>query len=353
MRQPFFPTRVKLALIPLLGLSACITPAPVGPRPVAAPAMSGAIPDNRASTSPQPPSSNPPTPMPATPTPADSATPAPSTPSPIATDTATPVSPASPSPCDSSSSMISFSVYANPENRSLAYAGTEPDLRTPLKGSSLVIGQLVRPNADFRFSVARADLNNGFEIRLPGYWPASRSKADTLCANTYVGLSPLSLEEQQGQPVKMEAQDLYAVSELPSFMSHDDASGFSYAVLRNKGDASALLTWLSQHYPGNALNKTLPPAIDGGQMIVLFSNNSSQMGDIWSVLDSAIETSNSVILASHDSGMVQFPPRNPGAFGDVFSKRLEVKLLPRSDKRIIFDAHRAGVNSAKVRLEVK
>lgn len=352
MKQPasLRSTRVKLALLPLLALSACITPAPVGPRPVFAPDVG-----NAANTTVGPLTPPPQSPTPATPTPSDSPSPSPTdpaTPNPTPSDANSPTPVSSAGPCDTSSNEISFVVYANGEDRDLHYAGTELDTRTPLKGTILGLGSISENHSDYRFSVPRASLKNGFDIRHAGYWPLSGRSGESLCASMYVGLSPLSAEEQTGQAVSMENADLYAVGTLPPFMQHDEASNFSYAVLRDRSAANPLLNWLAQNDQG-ATRSTVDKALDAGRMVVLFSNNSSQMGDISSVIQSAIETPTSLILASHDSGMTQYPKPGNGSYGDIFNKRLEIKLLPRSDKKLIFDAHRAGVNSAKVRLEAK
>lgn len=352
MKQPASARskRFKLALLPLLALSACITPAPVGPRPVFAPVAGDAA---RTDIGPiSPPQSL----TPATPSPSDSASPSPAdtaSPHPTPSDANLPAPSSSSGPCDTGSREISFVVYANSEDRDLHYTGTELDTRTPLKDNVLGLGSISQNYSDYRFSVPRASLKNGFEIRHAGYWPLiSTGGGESLCASMYVGLSPLSAEEQTGQALSMESQDLYAVGSLPPFMQRDEASNFSYAVLRDRSAANPLLNWLAQNGQG-ATRTAVDKALDAGRMVVLFSNNSSQMGDISSVIHSAIETPTSLILASHDSGMTQYPKPGNGSYGDIFSKRLEIKLLPRSDKRVIFEAHRSGVNSAKVRLEAK
>ena len=324
--QTLKPT--SLALLTALALSACITPAPLGPRPAAGAAPTLAVPK---------PESSPTTDTSAVPGAAPFDIP----------PTATPGS----NTCDKDSSQVAFAVYANPENRDIYYPGTELDLSMPLTDSTIRVGQTTRQNPAYRFSVPRASLSKGFEIGHAGYWPVSLDGADSLCARMFVALSPLSAEENQGKPVTMENKDLYSVDALPIFLGYDEATRFSYAVYKDKEAAAPLLSWLGENKFSDAKDG-VAQALDQGKMIVLFSNNSSQMGDISSVLNSAIETSASLILGSHASSMVEYPrPQFP--FGDIFKKRLEIKILPRVDKPVIFDAHGAGVGGSKSRLEVK
>ncbi|PKL75998.1 MAG: hypothetical protein CVV27_12485, partial [Candidatus Melainabacteria bacterium HGW-Melainabacteria-1] len=257
------------------------------------------------------------------------------------------------SSCDTTSRDIEFAVYANPRDLDIYYPGIELDASAPLNGSTIRFGQTLQRNAQSRFSVPRASLGTaGYQISRDGYWSAQGGDASSLCSRMFVALSPLSAEEQTGQTVMMDAIDLSMVPALPPFMRLDQTTGFSYAVLKDQAAAAPLQEWLDQQPDSASAKDFVTQVLEQGKMIVLFSNNSQQMGDMYSVLQTAIETPKALILATHMSSMIQYPrPQSP--FGDIFNKRLEIRALAASDKAVVFDALQAGVGSAKARLEVK
>lgn len=252
-----------------------------------------------------------------------------------------------------------FRLYANPRNLAFYYSESNLDFSTPVKPLRVSADGQTFTFPDHTFRLPRKLLQKSLEIQAEGYAPFKRTLSRPyapLCAHMYAALSPLSQEEQTGTEIGLESLDLYAVQTLPTFLKNDSSSDFSYAVIREASELAPLLGWLNERKPEELstpkLQEQLNNALNQGKMIVLFSNNSSQMGDIYEVLDTARETPNAIVLASHKATLVQYP-LPPQAVGDIFFKRLEIKLIQKTNKPLVVDALRAGVGSPKVRLELK
>ncbi len=270
--------------------------------------------------------------------------------------------PASPKPFDESigcqpeSSEVRFSVYANPRNLTGYYQTSDLDFSMPISSLKVIADGKTQTFRQNTFSLPRSILKKNLEIQAEGYATLRRPLTppySELCAQMYASLSPLSEEEQMGSDLAMESLDLFSVPALPDFLKTDSKTRFSYALIRESQALPPLFSWIektnSLETTGTQLKTQLENALSKGQMIVLFSNNSSQMGDIYSVLDSARETPNALILASHKQTLVPYP-LPPQAVGDIFNKRLEIKLIQKTNKPVVVDALQAGIGSPKARL---
>ncbi|MGE3726424.1 MAG: hypothetical protein AB7I41_12780 [Candidatus Sericytochromatia bacterium] len=292
----------------------------------------------------------------------------------LSTPVSTPVSPqaspsttpppetASPRPfeeaksCQPESSEVRFAVYANPRNLASYFHEGSLDFSMPILSLKVIADGKTQTFKQNTFSLPRSMLKKNLEIQAEGYATLQRPLTppfSELCAQMYASLSPLSAEEQMGSDIAMESLDLFSVPALPDFLKTDSKTRFSYALIRESKELPPLFSWIektpSLETSATQLKTQLENALSKGQMIVLFSNNSSQMGDIYSVLDSARETPDTLILASHKQTLVPYP-LPPQPVGDIFNKRLEIKLIQKTSKPVVVDALQAGVGSPKVRL---
>jgi len=258
--------------------------------------------------------------------------------------------------CQPESSEVRFAVYANPRNLTGYYHTSDLDFSMPISSLKVIADGKTLTFRQNTFNLPRSILKKNLEIQAEGFATLQRPLTppySELCAQMYASLSPLSAEEQMGSDIALESLDLFAVPALPDFLKTDSKTRFSYALIRESQELPPLFSWIektpSLETTATQLKTQLENALSKGQMIVLFSNNSSQMGDIYSVLDSARETPNALILASHKQTLVPYP-LPPQAVGDIFNKRLEIKLIQKTNKPLVVDALQAGVGSPKARL---
>lgn len=278
--------------------------------------------------------------------------PSPSAPQPTPSGFATPKPAETPSPtpsqlppmgttaCSPESDYIRLMVYANTEDRYFTY-NTEPDKRKPLAFARIQAGNITattdangiailpRPTAlvETPYPDQPTQRSVFVQVNAPGYMPQERKFwNDSLCANTYIALSPLSSAEQAG--IALDSEVLHFTGDLTA-LHRDSTTGLYYGLVRTQTQLDALARHLKapfQSDPSPLLAK-LAEALAAGNAIAFISNGSLGMGDPYPIVNRVTMTGATAIMATH-MGVMEQDPAPPRPIGDRFETLVEAVVMP-------------------------
>lgn len=264
------------------------------------------------------------------------------TPTPVGTPTPTPsqLPPIGTPACSPESAYIRLMVYANTEDRYFTY-NTEPDKRKPLAFARIQAGNITattdangiailpRPTALVETPAPDQPTQRSvfIEVNAPGYMPQERKFwNDSLCANTYVALSPLSSAEQAG--TALDSEVIHFTGDLTA-LHRDSTTGLYYGIVRTQSQLDALALRVKAPFRGDPspLLEKLSQALAAGSAIAFVSNGSLGMGDPYPVINRVTLTGTTAIMATH-MGVMEQDPAPPRPIGDRFETLIEAVAIP-------------------------
>lgn len=268
--------------------------------------------------------------------------------------------------CSSGPPQLSFEVYANNREWDFSAGGISYDRSQPLANAMVSVnGLALRTDSQGRVSLPHPVVGDvRIRVQSPGYdsyddqyaqfMPTAFTTAgQTACSSFYVALSPLSDEELHASPIPFAWN--WFDSQAPG-MHYNQATGFSYAVLKTPQDLERLRTGLKSFVsdlpdePGSLWN-TLAKGLAAGQQAVLFSNGSKGNGDVHPLIARASRQGDKLILASHNNILMSEDVSGISA-GMRDALQTEVVLIPADIRTLVFDALLPGSSGFKKRLEV-
>lgn len=257
------------------------------------------------------------------------------------------------SACDSSSRTVSVGVYANPDYRDFMAQGSKPDRSQPLFLKTLKVGgESFMTNLFGHTDVPREMLTAGTTLSVEGYHPTRFTQARP-CDKYYLALSPLSGEEQRGNELPLEKASFGGLAQGLHF---NQATGFYYGVLRSEAEldnfTTAGLMATGQTPDAQTLIAKLRAGLRAGKQLVLFSHGREAALPDSETIARMTRLSNTAILASHQSEVLQEPLPTRSLTG-ISTKLTEAVLIPAKLDTVIFHVHTPGASSLKKRLEVK
>lgn len=199
------------------------------------------------------------------------------------------------------------------------------------------------------------DIN--IKVNKDSYYPLE-TKLETDSCYSVVGLSPLGNIEKDAKIIN---PYFYYISNLgssfPSYFKKDEKTGFLYFIVKNNEQLNTISSLsLSNTIDPSGLNEKIGL---GKNMLVIFANNSSNLGLPPSPIDSVMELPDKIIFSEHKGGNFSRAkkttfsptPRNIPPCGDDFQVKAQAFLIPYSEKKLVFYSG-AYSNAEPIMLEI-
>ena len=267
------------------------------------------------------------------------------------------------SACNPQSENLYFRVYSNTGDQNLYPEGVAYDKKQPIANPQLTLNgtptgrvaghviELKRPA--FTESVNLSIAADGFMTEQTLFLDAKPEvqMSTGWCENTYVALSPLSLEEQAGKVLTVDAEKVDA-----SFAIHKDTkTSLQYGITPDLESFERLVSELTHYYKPlseDQLN-TLRKGFRHGDKLLWVGNDSQGFGDLFGLVHRVTRHEKKLIVASHLGAIISEPKPENQPVGDRYRKEYELVWVPEGVETIVLDLLVAGVRGGnKQRLEI-